>query len=382
MFQHLNKITVFCVLFLLTSAASAQRKIEFTEETLPNGLRVIYAPLRQTPVVHVRLLYHVGSRDERPDRQGFAHMFEHMMFRGSAHVGPDDFGKLVGIVGGDANAFTSFDQTTYVNTIPSNHLEMVLYLEADRMASFKVSEQIYRVERNVVAKEWGINFNQPYMSVFEEALRSIYTRHSYRWLPIGNMDHLKAAPVSDLQDFFNTYYVPNNACLVLAGDIDPAKARELVKKYFAWIPAGPPVVRDIPQEPEQTEARRLELKRTVPLPAIGIAFHIPPYQSNDHEALSLLSTILGQGRSSRLHRGLVDTETPLCVQAMALSYRMADQGLFGVAGVVLPGKDVAGVEAKLEEALKDVADRQPKDSGEYRDRAGRGEDLRRRRQPG
>src|SRR5688572_14306077 len=225
--------------------ANQPEKIHFTEEALDNGLHVIYVPLRQAPVVHVRVLYHVGSRDERPDRQGFAHMFEHMMFRGSAHVKPEEHMKLIGTVGGNSNAFTSFDQTTYVNTISSNHLEMALYLEADRMASFKVDAEIYKTERKVVAEEWRIRQNRPYGTQFEDFLRNQFTAHSYRWTPIGHMDHLRAAEVAELQEFFNTYYLPNNATLVIAGDIDIAKTKELVRKYYAWIPQGPEPKRDI-----------------------------------------------------------------------------------------------------------------------------------------
>src|SRR5918997_2782349 len=190
-----------------TEPVTAQ-PIAFEEETLPNGLRVIYAPLRQAPVVHVRVLYHVGSKDERPDRQGFAHLFEHIMFRGSAHVKPEEHMKLIGTVGGYSNAFTSFDQTVYINTVPNNHLEMALYLEADRMASFKVDENIYKTERKVVAEEWRIRQNRPYGTMFEKFLANAFTKHAYQWTPIGNMDHLAAAEVAELQEFFNTYYLP------------------------------------------------------------------------------------------------------------------------------------------------------------------------------
>src|SRR5438270_1459813 len=145
-------------------------KIDFTEENLDTGLHVIYAPLHTAPVVHVRVIYHVGSRDERPDRQGFAHMFEHMMFRGSAHVQPEEHMKLVGMVGGNSNAFTSFDQTVYHETLPSNHLQMALWLEADRMSSFKVSPDIYKTERQVVAEEWRMGRNRPYGTMIEEFL--------------------------------------------------------------------------------------------------------------------------------------------------------------------------------------------------------------------
>src|SRR3954453_14379150 len=206
--------------------AATIEKVTFEKETLPNGLDVIYAPLKTAPVVHVRVLYHVGSRDERPDRQGFAHMFEHMMFRGSAHVPPEEHMKLINSVGGISNAFTSFDQTTYVNTIPAEHTEMALWLEADRMSSFKVTDEIYKIERKVVAQEWAMRMNQPYGNIDEEFLKQAYAKHSYRWTPIGNMEHLKAAAVNELQDFFNTYYVPNNAILCVSGDFDVKKTKE------------------------------------------------------------------------------------------------------------------------------------------------------------
>ena len=158
----LAAMALFCGLAASSAArGAAAEKIEFTEETLDNGLHVIYAPLHQAPVVHVRVLYHVGSRDERPDRQGFAHMFEHMMFRGSAHVAPEEHMKRIGVVGGYSNAFTSFDETVYVNTTPAQYLDMALWLEADRMASFKVSDQIFQTERKVVAEEWRMRMNRP-----------------------------------------------------------------------------------------------------------------------------------------------------------------------------------------------------------------------------
>src|SRR5438552_8711834 len=174
---------VVLLIGLLTGFASAAEMapIAFEKQTLANGLTVLYAPLHNAPVVHVRVLYHVGSRDERPDRQGFAHMFEHMMFRGSAHVAPEEHMKRIGVVGGISNAFTSFDDTVYVNTVPSQYLEMAMWLEADRMASFKVSEEIYKTERKVVAEEWRMKKNKPYGTLFEDFLKNSFVKHSYRW---------------------------------------------------------------------------------------------------------------------------------------------------------------------------------------------------------
>jgi zinc protease len=338
------------------SAPPQPQPINFVQETLGNGLRVIYAPLHTAPVIHVRVLYHVGSRDERPDRQGFAHMFEHMMFRGSAHVQPEEHMKRIGVVGGISNAFTSFDQTVYHDTIPAQDLEMTLYLEADRMSSFKVSDSIFQTEREVVAKEWGMQQNQPYGNLYQNLLNTAFTTHSYRWTPIGNMDQLKQSRVEELQDFFNTYYLPNNALLVIAGDIDVDAAKALVHKYFGWIPPGPPIVRLAEPEPAQTQPRRAVDPEVVPLPAVVVGWHLPPYRSDDLYALNVLDSILGDGDSSRLKRLLVHSEKPLCADAYCLSVDLEDGGLFGVGGIVLLGKNPDEVEKILDDAIADIRD--------------------------
>lgn len=343
-----------CLTLLVNGMAVA--KVEFVEQKLDNGLRVIYAPMPNSPVVHVRVLYLVGSRDERPDRQGFAHMFEHMMFRGSKHVLPEQHMKLISLVGGSSNAFTSFDQTTYVNTLPAAQLELALWLEADRMASFKVSDEIYRIERNVVAKEWGIRQNQPYGAMYEDFLALAYSTHSYRWTPIGNMAHLRAAPVSELQEFFNRYYVPANACLVIAGGIDVEAARAMVAKYFGWMAKAPEVKREIPEEPPQVEPRRRELTRRVPLATVIAGWKTVPYAGDDHDALTLLDGVLGDGRTSRINRLLVHTENPQAQAAWASNFQLVDTGIFFVGARVLPGKDVAEVEKQLMQAVQRVVD--------------------------
>ena len=336
-------------------AANPPRMIDFVDQTLPNGLRVLYAPLHQAPVVEVRLFYHVGSRDERPDRQGFAHMFEHMMFRGSTHVAPQEHMKDLMAIGGQVNAFTSYDQTVYHETLPSSALETALYLEADRMAGFKVSDNIFGTERKVVAEEWRMRYmNQPYGRIFEDFQRAAFTTHSYRWTPIGNMDQLRAARSNELQDFFNTYYVPNNAILVLAGDLDVDAAKALVQKYFAWIPRGAGVPRDIPVEPRQTSPRHVEVAYRAPLPRVQIGYHLPGYRDEDHAALNLLGDILGSGESSRLQRLLVSSEHPLAVQAFAQDEALEDSGIFMVGAVVMQGKDSAAVETVLDNAVADV----------------------------
>jgi zinc protease len=332
----------------------AAAQVEFTKETLANGLEVLYAPLHQAPVIHVRVFYHVGSRDERPDRQGFAHMFEHMMFRGSAHVKPEDHMKLIGMVGGYSNAYTSFDETVYVNTIPSSQLELALYLEADRMASFKVSPEIYQTERKVVTEEWRMRQNQPYGTEFEDFVKNAFTSHPYRWTPIGNMDNLRAAQAAELQEFFNRYYLPGNAVLVIAGDFELKAAQELVHKYYGWIPRGDPVKRDIAAEPQQKEPRRAEVKYRVPLAKVMIGYPTAAFTSDDHYALSLLATILGSGRSSRLDRTLVYSAKPLCLSAEASDWQPEDMGMFFVSATVLSGHDPDEVEKALTAAVEEI----------------------------
>lgn len=324
--------------------ATEMPPVNFETETLPNGLRVIYAPMPQSPVTHVRVLYHVGSKDERPDRQGFAHMFEHMMFRGSQHVAPEQHMKLIGDVGGYSNAFTSFDQTVYVNTVPASHTEMALWLEADRMASFKVSPAIFHTERLVVAEEWRLRANQPYGTMWEELLNEMYKQHAYRWTPIGNMDQLRAAKATELQEFFNTYYVPNNAVLVVAGKIDVTQTKDLVKRYYGWVPKGEAITRLSPKEPAQTESRRREVSMRVPLARVAVAWPLPAWKSDDQDALGLLSEVLGGGRSSRLSRALVTNADPLCTQASAMVWSLEDGGPIGGTATVLAGKSVDDVE--------------------------------------
>jgi zinc protease len=353
--MRLACVCLIAVLLFIPAFAFADQPIPFTTETLPNGLQVIYAPMHNAPVVQVQVAYHVGSRDERPDRQGFAHMFEHMMFRGSAHVAPQEHMKLIGEVGGISNAYTWYDQTVYFDTVPSNQTQMALYLEADRMASFKVSDEIFKTERKVVSEEWRWrNANPPYGQLFTDFARTAYTNHSYRWTPIGDMDQLRAARSEELQEFFNKYYIPNNACLVIAGDIDPAQASQWVHQYFAWIPRGAEIVRDIPQEPPQTQMRRLTVKKFVPLPRIVMGYKTTVYASDDHYALALLADILGGGRTSRLEKRLVDSATPLCLSADASDEQQEDLSVFLLSAAVLPGRSVADVEKIMQDAVAEL----------------------------
>ena len=329
--------------------------IVWQTETLANGLKVVYAPLPSSPVAQIRVLYHVGSKDEQPERQGFAHMFEHMMFRGSEHVKPQEHMRLIGLVGGISNAFTSFDETVYHDTLPATSAEMALWLEADRMASFKVSPDIFRTERLVVAEEWRWRQNQPYGTLFEEILPEVFKTHSYRWAPIGNMTQLLASNTGELQAFFNKYYIPNNAVLVVTGNIDVPKAKQQIADYFGWIPQGAAFDRASPKEAAADRgAARKEVNMRVPLSRVVISYRMPPIVSDDQDALGILLSILGQGQSSRLSRTLVSNDTPSCISAEAWAEPLEDGGVMAVDATLLQGKDPSAVEKILREQVADM----------------------------
>ena len=346
MHQTLRTIRIGILFFLTVSLARAAslrvEPVNFEQETLDNGLRVIYAPLT-APVVHVRVLYHVGSRDERPDRQGFAHMFEHMMFRGSAHVKPEEHMKLIGIVGGYSNAFTSYDQTVYLNTIPSEHLEMALYLEADRMASFKVSDNIFQTEREVVQEEWRMKQNRPYGHIWDALVRTGFTTHRYRWTPIGDMDELRASRVERIPGFLQ-HLLPAQQCRAdhhrrHRRGKDPVDGAEVFHLDSQGL--------DVPRSPagtRTTESRQLIVyKPNVPLTNVYMAFKTADYRSDDHYALGLLGDILSSGETGRLDRKFVNGESAASVQVSAEDYQLEDQSLFILEAVVQQGKDPAQV---------------------------------------
>ena len=331
--------------------------IPFERETLPNGLRVIYAPMSNAPVVHVRVLYHVGSKDEAADRQGFAHMFEHMMFRGSEHVPSERHMKLIQSVGGVSNAFTSFDQTTYVNTVPNNQLQMALWLEADRMASFKVGDNVLATERNVVKEEWRLRYaNQPYGAMFKDLFALAFKVHNYKWQAIGDMDQLAQAVTPELQDFHDRYYTPNNACLIVAGQFDVAQAKAWVRDYYGWIKPGPAIIRVSRPEPAQTDGPRelVVRKAGVPYTRVYVAYKSPPYRDDDHLALDMLTVILGNGRSSRLYRSLV-ADDPIASTVSMGNYQLEDPSAIIGSLYVLPDKDPAEAIARFRAVVNQVA---------------------------
>jgi len=311
-------------------------RFPFEEVVLDNGLRVISLEDHSTPVVAVQLWYHVGSKDEQADRQGFAHMFEHMMFRGTDRLGPKDHFQFIRTTGGDCNAYTSFDQTVYVQELPSNQLEMVLWLEAERMAALKIDADGFATERKVVEEERRLGLNQPYGRVAEQVLDFLFTKHPYRWSPIGQIEHLRASTADDIQKFWDRYYVPNNATLVVVGDVTHEQVRRLAEAHFGWIPRCPDPPRVTIVEPEQKATRRLDIdEEKGPVPVAGIVFRAVPLGHPDALPLEMLMQILGGGESSRVYLELVRREQAAAV-ALAAFVGFEQAGLALVGGIAMP----------------------------------------------
>ncbi len=295
----------------IMQAANAQKtKIEFTEFQLKNGLRVILHEDHSTPIVAVGVMYHVGSKNEKPNRTGFAHFFEHLMFEGSENIGRGEISKYIESAGGRLNAYTSQDKTYYHELLPSNQLELALWIESERMLHAKIDTKGIETQREVVKEEKRQRYdNQPYGTAMQEIFKRAYKVHPYRWIPIGSMEDLNAASEEDFKDFYKNYYIPNNAVLVIAGDINIQETKKLIEKYFGDIPKGKDVVRPPQNEPQQTqEIRDTIFDKNIQLPAVIMGYHIPAIGTPDYYAVSMLSKILADGESSRLVKRLVNDE--------------------------------------------------------------------------
>ena len=319
------------------TAAVRPPKLDYTITTLPNGLRVVLLEDHSTPIVHAEIWYHVGSKNERPGRTGFAHLFEHMMFKGSKNVEPEGHPSWISSVGGQSNANTTEDATVFWQTFPAQYLPLVLWLEADRMASLRIDESVFKTERQVVKEERRMRVeNQPYGRLNEIIYDQAFTVHPYKHPTIGSMQDLEAASVDDVREFFKTYYVPNNATLVLVGDFETKEATALVHQYLGRIPkSATPVPRDIPKEPPQKQERRVRLEESWPLPAVVVAHHITYDGHPDSYPLHIASKVLSDGQSSRIYKKLV-YEKQIALAAFGGGNIIEDPNLFFAVAIVQP----------------------------------------------
>src|SRR3954463_16336604 len=311
------------------AAAARPPKLQYEISTLPNGLTVVLEEDHSVPIVYLNLTYHVGSKNERRGRTGFAHLFEHLMFKGSKNVEPEAHTSLIASIGGQANAFTTEDETTFWETFPSQYLPLALWLEADRMATLRINSETFVSEREVVKEERRLRVdNQPYGRLNEIIYDQGVTTHPYKHVPIGSMADLDAATVDDVRDFYATFYVPENATLTMVGDVDSAQALQLVAQYLRRVPkAARPGPRDIPKGPPQTAERRVTLTEPWPLPAVVVAYHVPSDGHPDAYPLHIAGKVLSDGQSSRIYKKLV-YEQQLAVAAFGGPNLLEDPTIF------------------------------------------------------
>ncbi len=330
--------------------------ISFEKFTLNNGLKVIVHPDASTQLVAINILYNVGARDEDPDKTGFAHLFEHLMFGGSVNI--EDYDEPLQMAGGDNNAWTNNDVTDYYLTLPANNMETGFWLESDRMLSLAFSPKSLEVQRSVVIEEFKQRYlNQPYGDVWLLLRPLVYQVHPYSWSTIGKeISHIENATLDDVKDFFRRYYCPDNAILVVAGNVQVDDVRKLCEKWFAPIPKGNVVKRTLPQEPVQEEARHMEVTKNVPVDALYKAYHCCSRLDKEFYATELMTDLLSRGQSSRLYNSLVK-ERKLFSKISCFVTGDLDKGMVVVEGRVAKGITIEeadkGVVEELEKFMND-----------------------------
>ncbi len=305
-----NFLVLFALMFSGSFLFAQTGEIEFTEYKLDNGLHVILHQDHSTPIVTVSVMYHVGSKNENPDRTGFAHFFEHLMFEGTENIPRGEYSKFVERSGGTLNANTSADRTYYYEILPSNQLEMGLWLESERMLHAKVDKVGIQTQKDVVIEEKKQNYdNRPYGSLLSETMKRAFKKHPYQWTTIGDPDHIRAAEDEEFQQFYKQFYVPNNAVLVIAGDIEINKTKSLVNTYFADIPKREEeIYRPNIVEPPLNGEVRDTVYDNIQLPLLIHAYRTPAMGTKDYYAIEMLNTLLADGQSSRLYKSLVDEQ--------------------------------------------------------------------------
>ena len=335
-----RRVTIAVLLIAASAAAAGFPPINYRHRTLPNGLEVYSIEDHATPTVAINVWYRVGSKNDPEGRSGFAHLFEHIMFKATAHMKSEMLDRLTEDVGGMNNAYTHPDRTVYYEVVPSNYLQTLLWAEGERMGSLTVDEANFKSERDVVKEEYRFRVLAPSYGRFNNALtKDSYAAHPYKRPGIGSIENLDASTLSDVQAFHSTYYRPDNAVLIVAGDLDPKQFDAWVDRYLGAVPKPSTAIpRVTVKEPARTEEKHFdEHGANVPLPAVGLTWLIPPAQNDDTEALQIASTILSEGDSSRLYQALV-YKKQLAQRANANADTREDTGLFTVTAVMASGK--------------------------------------------
>jgi predicted Zn-dependent peptidase len=346
---------LFTLLLISNLIIFAQKKIEFEEYNLDNGLHVILHEDDSTPIVAVTVFYHVGSKNEEAKRTGFAHFFEHLMFEGTENIPTGDYHKIVSSNGGTNNATTDFDRTYYYEILPSNQIELGLWLESERMLHLKVDSTGVETQRKVVKEERKMRLdNQPYGSLLEETFKHAYTKHPYNWTPIGSAQYIDLATIDEFMEFYKHYYVPNNAVLTIAGDIDIDDTKELIEKYFGDIPKGTKEITypDIVEPKKEKEVRDI-IYDNVQLPMVILSYPIPKKTDNDAYAIDMLTTLLSGGQSARIPKQIVDKEQK-AVFAGSVPLTLEDSGQFIIYSIANMGVSAEDLEKSLQAEIDKV----------------------------
>ncbi len=342
-------ILLLCVLAMQSIMA---QKVNFIEYTLDNGLHVILHQDNAAPVVTTAVMYHVGAKDENPERTGFAHFFEHLLFEGTANIERGEWFKIVTSNGGKNNANTNDDRTYYYEVFPSNNLELGLWMEAERMLHPVINQIGVDTQNEVVKEEKRLRVdNAPYGSFLAEIKKNLFVKHPYRWSTIGSMDHLDASTLEEFQAFNKKFYIPNNAVLVVAGDIDIEKTKKLIHKYYNDIPKGTPIERKTFVEDDITEQFTAKYHdANIQIPAIMTAYRTPSMKTREARVLDMISTILSDGKSSKLYKKMVDTKKNT-LQVGAFNVSQEDYGMYVIYALPLGENTTDTLLADIDEEI-------------------------------
>lgn len=346
-----KSILTLSTLLMLGGSISAQ-KVTFEEYTLDNGLHVILHQDNSAPVVITSVMYHVGAKDENPERTGFAHFFEHLLFEGTKNIGRGEWFKIVTGNGGTNNANTSDDRTYYYEIFPSNNLELGLWMESERLMHPVINQIGVDTQNEVVKEEKRLRVdNQPYGNLITVVKENMFTNHPYRWAPIGSMEHLDAATLKEFQDFNKKFYIPNNAVLVVAGQFEPAKAKEWIQKYFSPIPKGMPITRTKAEETPITETIKARYEDpNIQIPMAVASYRTPSMKTRDARVLDMISTVLSDGKSSRLYKKLVD-DKKMALQVGAFNFSQEDYGMYIIYGLPMGGTTPETLISEIDEEI-------------------------------
>ncbi len=340
------------VLFVTTAIA---QEVKFEEYDLDNGMHVILHQDNTAPVVTTSVMYHVGAKDENPERTGFAHFFEHLLFEGTENIERGEWFTIVTSNGGSNNANTTDDRTYYYEVFPSNSLELGLWMESERLLHPIINQIGVDTQNEVVKEEKRLRVdNQPYGRFIENVKKNMFKKHPYRWTTIGEMDHLDAATLEEFQAFNKKFYVPNNAVLVVAGDIDIAKTKKMVKDYFGPIPRGEDIVRNFEKEDPITETIKAKAyDPNIQIPAVVAAYRTPGFKEKDAYVLDMLSTYLSDGKSSKLYKKIVD-DKKMALQVGAFNISQEDYGMYILYGLPLGENSLESLIDEIDEEVVKV----------------------------